>query len=215
MMDIYANDTIRACCSHVAYLRSQRAGTVVVGVHGPPQSGKHTLCRYLADLLQTHVTLHGVEMIKCEVHDSARRTPFVAVVVACMDTAGGDVSIDMVSALSRYKLLKKLQIKYDLLRRVNYNIPVAIVNNITEHFELQQRLAILFETMYSRRCTTHIDRIASDLDTLCNLDQIQNETVTQQFIRCRPHVERGFHRYIRSLNTGESLDCEDLAKAIR
>lgn len=213
-MDIYANDTIRACRSHVAYLRSQRSGTVVVGVHGPHQSGKHTLCRYLADLLQKHVTLRGIEMIKCEVHDSARRTPFVAVVVACMETAGGDVSIDTVSALSRYKLLKKFQIKYDLLRRVNYNIPVAIVNNITEHFDKQQRIAILFETMYSRRCTTQMERIASDLDTLCNLDHIQDDSVTQQFIRCRPHVERGFQRYIRSLNKCESFDCEDLAKAI-
>lgn len=214
MEDIYLNDMISAMAVQIDFLRKQRvqllsrrsSASVVVCIHGPPQSGKITLARFLSRRLQ--VELHGFEAIPVEIvsgvafgkakYNECTSNAFVAVYLVCSaEKCVCDFDISVLCLYSKTKLLRHLNVKLANLKAFGYNLSLTMCDSVTDTFTKTEKLNIIHKELYSKKSRTGIDHLADDLDFVAFLDECPEEGVTDQFINSNSILRLNFRKYCK------------------
>jgi hypothetical protein len=213
-MDIYVNEMISAMTMQIDFLRKQRvqmlnrrsSASVVVCIHGPPQSGKITLARFLSKKLR--IELHGFEAIPIEVvngvafgkakYNECTSNAFVAVYLVCSaEKCVSDLNISVVGLYSKTKLLKHLNVKLANLRAFGYNLSLTMCDSATDNFTNAEKLNIIHKELYSKKSRFGIDHLASDLDFIAFLDECTEDGITDQFINSNSILRLNFRKYCK------------------
>lgn len=196
-MDIYDANTVKYYLNEIERIRRTKAKGVFVCLHGPAQCGKKTLASFLGPLVESVVEPLGLEVRRVDIAVSKPNwgSPFVSAQLFCStnESPQADINIFVPCLFSENKLKAHLGIKIRRLKQLGYDIPSAMCTNIYSGTDLERKITALFEKLYSRRCTTSMDRIAFDTDTICFMDVYTgygmcSDIPLNKFIESRPHV---------------------------
>lgn len=232
IVDIYSSAKLKAFMLQIQYLRKLYARSIVVAVVGGNACGKSVLCLHLRTMMPKFVCKQRLECDAVSLTDkmvtltkskykSMSKSPFVSVFLCnCRNCESADLKITMIDVISFSKINKRLGISEGRLKAFAYNLTLCMRDDSFVHLSNNDLISTLFLKMYSKRCKTSMERVASDMNNICFLDTCSNvlyddvdlSGIIELFIESRPHVKIMLRMHVTGENSIETMTEDAIVK---
>lgn len=232
MKNIYIQHQINTFIMQLLYIRKMKAqnklnSACIVTIIGPPASGKKCFAAYLTNIIKKRIQMSDLELIPVELINtntlSARQfselasNMFVSIyLVTCKTTEKSHITLSISSLISPSKLHKTFNITMARLKAFAYNFNMALENDHLMGLSDVQILTVLSNQLYTKRCTSEMHLISTDMDYISFLSTYTKHQdsfpILSIFLNYRPHVNMAFRSHALPKAVTEELTEDPILK---